>query len=426
MPVTAVVGANFGDEGKGRIVDALAHDYDYVVRYQGGANAGHTVFHDGHKFVLHQLPSGVFSPRSTNVMGPGVALDVEKLCAELDMLSARGVTQPKLAISDRAQLLLAWHRALDEHEEERLGPRAFGSTRSGIAPCYTDKYAKLGVRVDDLFDEEWLLTRLERSQEVKNPIVRALYGKPEFDVQAIADSLRATRDRIAPFVCDTSLLLRNALREGASLLLEGQLGALRDPDHGTYPFVTSSSPLAGFASVGAGVPASAITRVVAVTKAYASCVGAGPFVTEIHGAQGSELRNRGGDAGEFGATTGRPRRVGWFDAIATRYGCQIQGATEVALTCLDVLGYLEQIPVCTGYQLAARTVDEFPTPRLLERVEPTYEYLPGWGQQIRGTRSLSALPAAARVYVSRLEELIGVPIRMVSIGPHRDEWITNH
>jgi adenylosuccinate synthase len=425
MPVTAVVGANFGDEGKGRIVDALASEYDYVIRYQGGANAGHTVLHDGGKFVFHQLPSGVFSHRTTNVLGPGVALDIEKLCTELDMLSERGVAHPKLAISDRAQLLLSWHIDLDEYEEERLGSRAFGSTRSGIAPFYADKCAKLGVLVDDLFDEQRLRARLARSQELKNPFVHALYGKPEFDAQRVAASLLARRDRIAPFVCDTTLLLHNALAIGASLLVEGQLGALRDPDHGTYPLVTSSSPLAGFASVGAGIPAASINRVVAVTKAYATCVGAAPFVTEIHGGSATELRNRGGDAGEFGATTGRPRRVGWFDAVATRYGCRVQGATEVALTCLDVLGYLEQIPICTGYRLNGRAlvVDEFPTPRLLEQVEPTYEWLPGWGHPIKSTGSSSALPAEARRYVMRLEEVIGVPIRMVSVGPHRNDWV---
>lgn len=423
MTVTAVVGAAFGDEGKGRIVDALAQDYDFVVRYQGGANAGHTVRPDGNRFVLHQLPSGVFSDRPVNVIGPGVALDVEKLCTEIDSLERRLTASLRLAISHRAQLLLPWHRQLDAWEETRLGARAFGSTQSGIAPCYADKYAKVGLVVDDLFDDARLQERLERGAEIKNVLAHGLYGMPAFEVAPVLARLMVLRERIAPFVGDTTALLHEALSAGRSILLEGQLGALRDPDHGLYPYVTSSSTLVGFASVGAGIPPSAIGRIVAVTKAYSTCVGAGPFVGELEGDTGAELRRRGGDAGEYGATTGRPRRVGWFDAVAVRYGCRVQGATEVALTCLDVLDYLHEIPVCTGYRLANRVLDTVPAPRLLEQVRPVYEWLPGWLRPIRRARQMSDLPPEAVRYVERLESLIGVPIRIVSVGPHREEMI---
>jgi adenylosuccinate synthase len=422
MAVTAVVGAGFGDEGKGRVVDVLAEQADFVVRFQGGANAGHTLIGPLGKLVLHQLPSGVLSARALNVLGPGVALDLLKLLAELDALRARGI-EPRLAISNRAQLVLPHHVVLDACEEARLGARAFGSTRSGIAPFYADKHAKLGVSIDDCADEARLAARIACALETKRPLFATLYREPAPDPDSVARTLRAAYLRVEPLLCDTSELLRAALDAGRSIVLEGQLGALRDPDHGIYPFVTSSSPLAGFASVGAGIPPWAITRVVAVSKAYASAVGAGSFPTELHGDEAAVLRARGGDAGEYGATTGRPRRVGAFDAVATRYACRVQGATEVALTCLDVLGYMPEIAVCTAYRIGARITTEFPTPRELERAEPIYERIAGWRSAIGDARVFSDLPREARAYIARLEQLIGCPIRRVSVGPQRDRML---
>jgi adenylosuccinate synthase len=423
MNVTAVVGANWGDEGKGRMVDALGADYDIVVRFQGGGNAGHTVITPLGKFVLHLLPSGVLRSGTVNVIGAGVALDASLLERELSALRARGLPAPELWVSDRAQLLLEHHRRLDAYEEERLGARSFGSTRTGIAPFYADKYAKVGVRVDDLFDEDRLRARLEPTLAPKNAALRALYAQPDLELERLLAELRRAREILAPFVRDTGAYLNAALAAGRRILLEGQLGALRDPDHGIHPWVTSSSPLAGFATVGAGIPARAIGRVVAVTKAYSSCVGAGPFVTELAGNAGHELRSRGGDAGEYGATTGRPRRVGWFDAPATRYGCRVQGATEVALTGLDVLGYLDRIPICTGYAIDGSLATDFPTTRLLERAAPIYEYMPGWRTAFRDVMRFTDLPEPARAYVQRLEALIEVPIRWVSFGPRREQLL---
>jgi adenylosuccinate synthase len=424
MNVTAVVGANWGDEGKGRMVDALAEGHDIVVRFAGGGNAGHTVITPLGKFVLHLLPSGVLRPGKVNVLGPGVALDAALLERELQALAARGVPAPELLISDRAQLLLDHHRRLDTYEEERLGAQSFGSTRRGIAPFYADKYSKVGLRVDDLFDDERLRAQLELTIAAKNLVLGGLYDKPVLELDQLLEELRRARTVLAPFVTDTTSYLRNALDAGRRILLEGQLGALRDPDHGIYPWVTSSSPLAGFASVGAGLPASSIERVVAVTKAYSSAVGAGPFVTELGGNEAHELRSRGGDAGEYGATTGRPRRVGWFDAVATRYGCRAQGATEVALTGLDVLGYLDRIPICTGYSdVDGSLISEFPTTRRLERAAPLYEYLDGWRTAIGEVQKFDDLPANARAYVLRIEALIGVPIRWVSYGPRREQFL---
>ena len=422
MSVTAVVGASFGDEGKGRIVDALAGEADFVVRYQGGANAGHTLIGPAGKLVLHQLPSGVLSPRACNVLGPGVALDLERLVAELDALRARGI-EPQLAISNRAQLVLEHHQQLDAHEEERRGARAFGSTRRGIAPFYADKYAKLGVTLDDCADEARLHARVEESLELKRPLFAQLYGRPAPQSEPLVRALRAAYLRLQPFVCDTTELLGDALAAGKTIVLEGQLGALRDPDHGCYPYVTSSSPLAGFASVGAGLPPWAITRVVAVSKAYTSAVGAGPFPSELHGEAAAALRERGGDAGEYGATTGRPRRVGWLDAVATRYACRVQGATELVLTALDVLGYLDELSICVGYRIGARTIRSWPTPRELEQAEPIYERLPGFRCAISDARSYAALPPAARAYVERVAALIECPIRSVSVGPARERLL---
>jgi adenylosuccinate synthase len=423
MSVTAVVGANWGDEGKGKVTDFLAAQSDYVVRYQGGSNAGHTIINEYGKFALHLLPSGVFYPHVVNVLGPGVALCMRKFLEERKALIDGGVPEPELRISDRAEVVMPYHVLFDEYEEERLEHRRFGSTKTGIAPFYADKYLKIGVQVADLYDEARLRDRIETALAPKNALLRHFYGKPTLSVDEILPGLREDAEAIRPFVCDTLSLLREALAAGRRILAEGQLGALRDPDHGIYPYSTSSSPLAGFASVGAGVPPSSIQRVVAVAKAYSSCVGAGPFVTEIEGKAGDELRERGGDAGEYGATTGRPRRMGWFDAVATRYGCRAQGATEVALSLLDVLGYLEEIPVCVAYEIDGERTTNFPVSARLDRAKPVYETLPGWKSDLRDVRDFDHLPKQAQSYALRIEALIETPIRWISVGPRREAMI---
>ncbi|MGI6642582.1 MAG: adenylosuccinate synthase [Bacillota bacterium] len=426
MPVTAVVGANWGDEGKGKMVDYLAEKSHVVVRFQGGSNAGHTVINQFGKFALHLLPSGVFYPEVTNVLGPGIALDINQLAAEYRELLSRGVPSPRLLVSSRAQVLLPYHRLFDQYEEERLGDRQFGSTKSGIAPFYSDKYAKVGIQVCQLFDEEALRERLEPTVQAKNVLLQHLYEKPGFSAKDMARELRQEAEFIKPFVADTTAFLRDALASGKSILLEGQLGALRDPDHGIYPFSTSSSTLAGYGATGAGVPPHAITEVVAVVKAYSSCVGAGPFVTELFGAEAHELRERGGDAGEYGATTGRPRRVGWFDAVATRYGCQVQGATSIALTLLDVLEYLDEIPVCTAYEIEGTKTHEFPVTPLLVHAKPVFKTMPGWKTDIRGVRRFEDLPREAKDYVSFVQDETGIPVRWVSVGPRREQTLLRH
>jgi len=423
MPVHAVVGANWGDEGKGRMTDRLAAEADFVVRFQGGRNAGHTIVNEYGRFALHLLPSGVFRPEVVNVLGPGVALDVPALLAELASLAERGVPTPRLRVSDRAQVVLPFHVLLDEREEDRLGAARFGSTRAGIAPFYADKAAKLGVQVADLSDAARLRARLEAALVPKNVLLRHLYGCRELHAGDLVPRLLDQGERIAQYVCDTSALLHDALASGRRVLVEGQLGSLRDVDHGVYPFSTSSSPLAGHACVGAGVPPTAFERIVAVTKAYSSCVGATPFVTELEGDVADCLRRLGN---EYGATTGRPRRVGWFDAVATRYGCRVQGATEVAVTLLDVLGAFDEIPVCTAYELDGERTQRFPTCGALERARPCYETLLGWREDVSKARRLHELPAAARAYVDRIEEWIGVPVRWISVGPERDALIARH
>ncbi|UUZ84077.1 adenylosuccinate synthase [Paenibacillus sp. P26] len=423
MSVTAIVGANWGDEGKGKITDVLAAESRYVVRYQGGSNAGHTIINNYGKFALHLLPSGVFYPGVVNVIGPGVALNIADFLREREELLAKGVPEPILRVSDRAQVVMPYHKLFDELEEERLAGRQFGSTRAGIAPFYADKYYKLGVQVADLYDESRPRRRIEASLEAKNVLLQHLYGRPALRADDLLEDLRGAAARLKAFVCDTGVLLQEALAKGERILVEGQLGALRDPDHGIYPYSTSSSTLAGFAAVGAGVAPYAIRQVVAVVKAYSSCVGAGPFVTELEGESADELRTRGGDAGEFGATTGRPRRMGWFDAVATRYGRRLQGATEVALTNLDVLGYLDEIPICTAYRIGSETTVQFPVSAVLDQAKPVLEGLPGWKQDISGIRSFEELPPQARAYVLRLEELIGVPVRWISVGPRREQII---
>ncbi|MGG1550871.1 adenylosuccinate synthase [Paenibacillus ferrarius] len=423
MTVTAVVGANWGDEGKGKITDLFARQVDYVVRFQGGSNAGHTIINDYGKIALHMLPSGVCHPQVTNVIGPGVALNLSKLRQELETLAAKGIPTPRLRISDRAQVVLPYHIALDALEEERLGEKKFGSTKQGIAPFYADKYAKLGIQVADLFHETRLREKIERALQIKNVLFTHLYHHPGFTVDKVMEQLQRDTDWLKPYVCDTTELLHTALARGERILAEGQLGALRDPDHGIYPYTTSSSTLAGFAAVGASLPPHKIKRIVAVTKAYSSCVGDGAFVTELSGDEAEALRARGGDAGEYGVLTGRPRRVGWFDSVATKFGCRLQGATEVALTNLDVLGYLPEIPVCTAYRQESDQVTAFPSPQQLDTAAPIYETLPGWGCDISAIRTFAELPPQAQAYVLRLEALIEVPIRWISVGPERNQII---
>ena len=423
MPVIAVVGANWGDEGKGKVTDVLARDADYVVRYQGGNNAGHTIINEFGKFALHLLPSGVFSPHVVNILGPGVAVNVSAFLSEMQSLAERGVPRPDVRISERAQALLPHHILFDSLEEERLGRDSFGSTRSGIAPFYADKYLKIGLQMNELFDNALLHARLSKSLVQKNVLLEKLYGKPPLTIDQIVAQIAAFREKLAPYVTDTTTLLLDAVDAGKTVVLEGQLGTLRDPDHGIYPYPTSSSPLAGFGSVGAGVPPWSITRIVAVTKAYSSCVGAGPFVTELHGEEAETLRKLGGSAGEYGATTGRPRRVGWFDCVATAYGCRVQGATEVAITNLDVLSYRDSIPVCTAYRIDGSTTAAFPVSRLLDKAAPVYEELPGWRTDLTATRRYDDLPQRAKDYVLFIEKRIRTPIKWISIGPHRDQII---
>ena len=421
--VQAVVGANWGDEGKGKITDMLAEKADIIVRFQGGANAGHTIVNNYGKFALHTLPSGVFYSHTTSVIGNGVALNIPVLFKEVKSIVDRGVPMPKILVSNRAQIVMSYHILFDQYEEERLGKNSFGSTKSGIAPFYSDKFSKIGFQVSELFDEELLNEKVRRICDLKNPILEYLYHKPVLTPEGLLEELHSYRDMIEPFVCDTSAFLYNALKEGKTILLEGQLGSLKDPDHGIYPMVTSSSTLAGYGAVGAGIPPYEIKKIVTVSKAYSSAVGAGAFVSEIFGDEADELRRRGGDGGEFGATTGRPRRMGWYDCVASKYGCRLQGTTDVALTVLDVLGYLDEIPVCTGYEINGEVTTEFPTTALLEKAKPVYEKLLGWKCDIRGIQKYEDLPENCRKYIEFIEKHIGFPITMVSNGPGREDII---
>lgn len=421
--VTAIVGANWGDEGKGKLTDMLGEESDIIVRFQGGSNAGHTIVNDYGKFALHILPSGVFYGHTTNIIGNGVALNIPDIVEELQGLVDRGVPKPNLLVSDRAQIVMPYHKLFDQYEEERLAGKSFGSTKSGIAPFYSDKYAKVGIQVSELFDEEALREKVEGICAQKNVLLKHLYHKPELDVPELMETLADYREKIRPYVCDVSAYLFQAVKEGKNILLEGQLGSLKDPDHGIYPMVTSSSTLAGYGAVGAGIPPYEIKRIVTVVKAYSSAVGAGEFVSEIFGEEADELRRRGGDGGEFGATTGRPRRMGWFDAVASRYGCRIQGATEASLTVLDVLGYLDELPVCVGYEIDGKVTRDFPTTAELKRAKPVYEVLPGWKSDICGITEYSKLPENCRKYIEFIEKELEVPIKMVSNGPKRHEII---
>ena len=422
--VRAIVGANWGDEGKGKITDMLAAKADIIIRFQGGSNAGHTIINNYGKFALHLLPSGVFYDHTTSIIGNGVALNIPYLVKEINELVEKGVPRPKILVSDRAQLLMPYHILQDTYEEARLAGKAYGSTKSGIAPFYSDKFAKIGIQVSELFDDEILEEKVEKICTLKNVMFKHLYNMPELDKTELMNTLHEYRDMVKPFVCDVSAYLYKAIKEGKNILLEGQLGSLKDPDHGIYPMVTSSSTLAAYGAIGAGIAPYEIKEITTVVKAYSSAVGAGEFVSEIEDeAAADELRRRGGDGGEFGATTGRPRRMGWFDAVASRYGVRIQGTTEVALTVLDVLGYLKEIPVCVGYDINGEITKDFPTTNKLKIAKPVYEYLPGWNCDIRGIKKYEELPENCRKYIEFIEKELGVPVTMVSNGPGREDII---
>ena len=422
--VKAIVGANWGDEGKGKITDMLAQESDIIVRFQGGANAGHTIVNNYGKFALHSLPSGVFYNHTTSIIGNGVALNIPVLFNEIQSIVEKGVPAPKILVSDRAQIVMSYHILFDQCEEERLGGKAFGSTKSGIAPFYSDKYAKIGFQVSELFaDEKYLRDKIADVCVKKNVVLENLYHKPALDEDKLYEELMEYKKMVEPYVCDVSKYLWDAIHEGKNILLEGQLGSMKDPDHGIYPMVTSSSTLAAYGAIGAGIPPYEIKEIIVVSKAYSSAVGAGAFVSEIFGDEADELRRRGGDGGEFGATTGRPRRMGWYDCVASKYGCRIQGATGVAFTVLDVLGYLDEIPVCTGYEIDGKVTTDFPTTHLLEKAKPVYEVLPGWKCDIRGIKKYEDLPENCRKYIEFIEKHIECPITMVSNGPGRDDII---
>lgn len=421
--VRAIVGANWGDEGKGKVTDMLAQEADIVIRFQGGSNAGHTIINDYGKFALHLLPSGVFNPNTTCIIGNGVALNIPKLFEEINEIVGRGVPKPNILVSDRAQILMPYHVLFDTCEEARLAGKSFGSTKSGIAPFYSDKYAKIGIQVNELFDDEILRERVEKICILKNCMLENLYHQPPLVAEELMETLHQYREMVAPYVCDVSLYLHEAIKEGKNILLEGQLGSLKDPDFGIYPMVTSSHTLAAYGALGAGIPPYEITNITTVVKAYSSAVGGGAFVSEIFGDEADELRRRGGDGGEYGATTGRPRRMGWFDCVASRYGCRVQGTTEAVLTVLDALGYLDEIPVCVGYEVDGKVLRDFPATSLLEKAKPVLKVLPGWKCDIRGIKKYEDLPEACRNYIEFIEKELEVPIKMVSNGPRRDEII---
>lgn len=422
--VRAVVGACWGDEGKGKVTDMLAENSDIIVRFQGGSNAGHTIINNYGKFALHLLPSGVFYDHTTSIIGNGVALNIPKLVEEVNDLVSKGVPTPHILVSNRAQILMPYHILLDQYEEERLGKKSFGSTKSGIAPFYSDKYAKIGIQVSELFDEEVLKEKVERVCEQKNVLFEHMYHKPKLDPVEVLKTLDEYREMIKPYVCDTATFLRKAIKEGKNILLEGQLGSLKDPDFGIYPMVTSSSTLAAYGAIGAGIPPYEIKDIITIVKAYSSAVGAGEFVSEILDEEEAKaMRDHGGDGGEYGATTGRPRRMGWFDCVASRYGCKIQGATEAVLTVVDALGYLDELKVCVGYEINGEVTKDFPTTVELAKAKPVYETLPGWKCDIRGIQKYEDLPENCRKYIEFIEKEIDTPITMVSNGPGRHEII---
>ncbi len=421
--IKAIVGANWGDEGKGKITDMLSSEADIIVRYQGGSNAGHTIVNDYGKFALHLLPSGVFYNHTTSVIANGVALNIPYLIKEINSITEKGVPTPKVVVSDRAHLIMPYHLLFDAYEEERLGKNSFGSTKSGIAPCYSDRYAKIGFQVNELFDDETLKAKIKNVVTQKNVILEHLYKKPLLDEEELYTEMVRQREMVRPFVKDTALFLNEALKENKTILLEGQLGALRDIDLGIYPMVTSSSTLASFGAPGAGLPPYEVKQIYAIAKAYSSCVGAGPFVSELFGEEADEMRRRGGDGGEYGATTGRPRRVGWFDAVATKYGCMVQGATDVVLSVLDPLGYLDELKICTAYDVDGKITKSFPNTTYLYKAKPVYTTLKGWKSDITGIKNFEDLPKEAQEYVDFIEKEIGFPITMVSNGPKRGDII---
>lgn len=422
--IKAIVGANWGDEGKGKITDFLANDSDIVIRFQGGSNAGHTIINNYGRFALHQLPSGVFHSHVTNIIGNGVALCVENFVNEMKNLEEHGVKCPNILISDRTQIVMPYHILFDIYEEERLGKGKFGSTKSGIAPFYSDKYAKIGFQVSELFDtEDNLRQKIDRTLEIKNAILKSFYNKPEISADEVYGKLKEYKEQLKPYVSDTFDFLYNAVKQGKSILLEGQLGSLKDTDFGIYPMVTSSNTTAGYGAVGAGLPPYEIKEIITVVKAYSSAVGTGEFVSEIFGEEADELRKRGGDKGEYGATTGRPRRIGWLDLVATRYGCRVQGATSIAFTVVDALSYLDKIPVCVGYEIEGRSIDNFPNTVELRKARPILKVLDGWKCDIKGIKRYEDLPFNCRKYIEFAEKGIGIPIKFVSNGPSRNDII---
>ena len=419
--VIAIVGANWGDEGKGKMSDILSKDANVVVRYQGGANAGHTIVNEYGKTALHLLPSGIFRENVINVIGQGVAFDIKAFFSELDEIKSKGMKNPNIVVSDRVQILMPYHIKLDELEEERLGKASFGSTKSGIAPFYSDKYAKIGMQVSEIYDDEYIKNRLTNILTAKNKSIAALYGEDkQINIEEMYEYLIKFRDKLKPYLCNTVKLLNNKIKNNETIILEGQLGTLRDLDNGIYPFTTSSSPLAGFGTVGAGIPPYEIKKIYAITKAYSSCVGAGAFTTEMFGEEAKTLRDI---AGEYGAKTGRPRRVGWFDTVATRYGCMVQGATDVVMSLVDVLGYLDKIPVCTAYEIDGKIIKDFPTTMELNKAKPIYEYLEGWKCDISNIKKYEDLPENAKRYIEFIEKEIGYPITMIGNGPKREDII---
>ena len=422
MSHCAIVGINWGDEGKGRMVDLITSDYDVVIRYQGGGNAGHTVVNEYGKFALHLLPSGIFRKGVMNVLGNGVALDAESLWNEMETVRSQGVslTPENLRISDRASLLLPWHRELDGLEEARLADKKYGSTRQGIAPFYSDKYQKKTVLAGELLYPEHLKAHLADLLEWKNLTLQKVHGAKGYTMDDMMAWVADYGEKIKPYICNTTTLLRDAQKSGKKFLFEAQLGALRDLDYGIYPYTTSSNPVAAYAPVGSGLPSAKIGEVIGVVKAYSTCVGEGPFTCEWFGDEAEELRKAGS---EYGAKTGRPRRVGPIDLVATRYGVEMQAATNLALTKLDILSYMDRIPVCTHYVLDGQQTDEFPFPAVLDQAKPVVEYVPGWKCDISGVRKWEDLPQAARDYVELIEKAVGCHIGYVSVGPERDSII---
>ena len=422
--VTAVVGANWGDEGKGKITDTLADQADVVVRFQGGANAGHTIKNQYGKFALHTVPSGAFHQNIMNIMGAGVAFDIDKFMNEIEEITSKGVPMPQSMISNRAQVMMPYHVLLDSLEEARLAGKAFGSTKSGIAPFYSDKYAKIGWQLHEFFqDDDVLMEKINRIADIKDAILVNLYHTDKIDREGLLDWIKTRREKVKPFIGDVSLYLFNAINEGKNVLLEGQLGTMKDPDNGIYPMVTSSSPLAAYGAVSCGIAPWAIQKIVVVSKAYSSAVGAGEFVSEIFGDEAELLRNHGGDGGEYGATTGRPRRVGWYDCVASKFGCRVQGCTDVAFTVVDDLGYLDEIPVCVGYEVDGKIIKDFPVTTVLPKCKPVYKVFPGWKCDISGIKKYEDLPEKCRDYIEFIEQEIGFPITIVSNGPAREDII---